>query len=129
MFQDFGAIVMTPVKNGNLYLFTVVATFTSGAGAFTQDLALSTPGAVLSRSAAGNFTVTLPSPQAQALIPVGYDMSRAVTLAASSMIFHEVINLPARTLTFVTQAANALGADADPASGDVMRINILAVCP
>lgn len=129
MFQDFGAIVMTPVKQGNLYLFTVVATFTNGSGAFTQDTTVSTPGAILSRTGAGNFTVTLPSPQALALVPFEHHMARAVTLAASAQIFQETISLTARTVTYVTQAAGALGTDADPASGDVMRIQILAVCP
>jgi hypothetical protein len=127
MFQDFGAIVMTPVKAGNLYLFTVVATFTNGTGAFTQDLALSTPGAVLTYASQGNLTVTLPSPQAQALVPFSHGMSRAITLGTSVQIFHEVINLPARTVTYVTQNPAALGTDAHPASGDVVRIQILAV--
>lgn len=119
---EFGGVVGTAVKMGNVNLHHVVATFTDNAGAFTQDLALSSPGAVLTRTGAGKFSVQLPSPRQQVILPLTQSLSAAETLAGQFVDF-ETLNISTGVVTYET--ATVKGTALDPVSGNVLRIYIL----
>ncbi len=121
---EFGGVVGTAVKMGNINLHHVVATFTDGSGGFTQDLTQSSPGCVLTRTAQGNYTVTLPLPRQQVIMPLYQNLSRAVQLLGSSVIFFETLSITLGTCTYAVQVAGS-SVDTDPASGDVLRVYIL----
>jgi len=70
----------------------------------------------------GKFTVTLPTPRQQVILPLAHFLSAAETLAGQFIDF-ESLSITAGTLIYET--ATVKGTAANPVSGNVLRIFIL----